>query len=417
MGGCASQQRVADRAHVDRARIASAQQVGALQRRAVDVEGAAARQQQAAGRIAPVAGQRRQAGDRAHRVAAAARALHAVVQADGARPHVPVVVRQPFDDAGADAADGRDPLRVVAQRALGQRVEAERVAVDIVAVEPAFADQDVHDAEGQRPVGPRQRRNVLVAALGRQRAVRIDGDQARAAPLGLLRPAPQVQVGGHRIAAPEDDLAAVLELLHVHADAGAQRVAQPEGAGLGADGAVEAAGAEPVEEALRHRLALHQTHRSGVAVRNDGLRIARRDGAQPHRDLVDRPVPGHRLEAAGALAADAPQRRQHAVGVVAAFQVAADLGAQRAAGGRMVRVAGNAHGDAPPGPGLHGDLHGAGIGAVVRTGGQDDFRRRSGRRAGAGHCFAHIRRHGRFSPIGAPPATACVRPRRGGFRT
>jgi hypothetical protein len=44
---------------------------------------ARARQQQAAGAVAPGAGQRGQAGDGAHGVAAAAHALHAVVQADG----------------------------------------------------------------------------------------------------------------------------------------------------------------------------------------------------------------------------------------------------------------------------------------------------------------------------------------------
>jgi hypothetical protein len=61
-------------------------------------------------------------------------------------------------------------------RARKQRVGAERVARDVVLVEPALARQHVDEAERERAVGARQQRNVLVALLGRQRAVRVDGD-------------------------------------------------------------------------------------------------------------------------------------------------------------------------------------------------------------------------------------------------
>ena len=64
-------------------------QVGPLERRAVDRKGAGRRQQRAASRIAPRADQRREAGDRAHGVAATGHPLHAVVEADRSRRVVP----------------------------------------------------------------------------------------------------------------------------------------------------------------------------------------------------------------------------------------------------------------------------------------------------------------------------------------
>ena len=75
----AVEQRVADRAHVDRARPA-ADQVGPLERVMVDRVRARRREQGAAGGIAPRTDQRGQARDRAHGVAAAGDALHAVVE-------------------------------------------------------------------------------------------------------------------------------------------------------------------------------------------------------------------------------------------------------------------------------------------------------------------------------------------------
>jgi hypothetical protein len=95
------------------------------------------------------------ARDRAHG-AAAVGALHAVVQANSGRPNVPVVVREPLDRLRRDPADrGRAFWRVLLCE-LGQLVEAERVALDVVAVEPAFANQHVHEAERERAVRPRQ---------------------------------------------------------------------------------------------------------------------------------------------------------------------------------------------------------------------------------------------------------------------
>ena len=250
--------------HVDRSRRA-ADEVGALERRDIDRIGARRRQQRAAGRIAPRADQRRQAGDGAHGVAAAGMALHAVVDADRRRPGRAVVARQ------RDHRLGRQCRRCCATRSGGysaarvaQRVEADRVAIDVVVIDEVLGDQHVHQAERERGVGARQERDVLVALFGRLAAIRVDGDELRAAALRFLRARPQVQVGRDRVAAPDEDQAAVLELLDVGPDDGADR-RDPAGlAGGRADGAVEQRRAEAMEEAAVHRAVLQEAHRARV---------------------------------------------------------------------------------------------------------------------------------------------------------
>ena len=111
IGRTLAQQVVADRAHVDRARLSGAEQVGALQRAAIDREPARRRQQQAAGAMPPGADEAGQDRDQAHRVAAAANALHAVVEADRCRSGRAVVTREAqhlFDpDTGKRVDTGR----------------------------------------------------------------------------------------------------------------------------------------------------------------------------------------------------------------------------------------------------------------------------------------------------------------------
>ena len=88
-------QRIAQTVHVDGARAAAGQQIGALQTAEIQVaEGAAGAQLDAAAMVAPGADQRRQAGDGAHGHAAAPVTLHAVVDADGRRPRGGVVAGQ-----------------------------------------------------------------------------------------------------------------------------------------------------------------------------------------------------------------------------------------------------------------------------------------------------------------------------------
>ena len=225
-------------------------------------------------------------------------------------------------------------------RPRGQRFEPQRVALDVVAIEPPFAHEHVHHAERERAVGTRQQRDVLVTLFRRQRTVRVDRDQPCAVPLGLLRAAPQVQVGRDNVGAPEDDQLRVLELLDVGAVACTERGSERFAARGGADRPIEEARAEFVEEALRHRLALHHAHRARVAVRHDALRIDGCDRTQARRDRFERLVPAYASEASLALATDALQRMEQPVRVIGALEITADLGAECAGGRRMRRIAG-----------------------------------------------------------------------------
>jgi len=80
-------------------------------------------------------------------------------------------------------------------------VPAQRVLRQVVVVQPVVLNQLVHERQRQRGVGAGQQGDVLVAFLGGFAAARIDADQLGAAPLGLLRIAPEVQVAGNRVAA------------------------------------------------------------------------------------------------------------------------------------------------------------------------------------------------------------------------
>ena len=230
----------------------------------------------------------------------------------------------------------------------------------------------MHHAQRQRGVGAGQQGDVLVALVGGFSAARVDADEARAIALGLLRQAPEMQVAGNRVAAPDQDQLGLGEELNLHPHLAAQRARERLAAGCGANGAVEQAGAQGVKKAPIHRFALHQPHGAGVAVGQDGLCVARGDGFQPRGDFIQRRIPRDRLEAPFALGAHAAQRRQDALGVVRALGVARHFGTQHAVGRRVRRVAAHAHGAAV----VHRGDQAAGVGAVVRAGADDLAHRR-----------------------------------------
>ena len=372
-----AQQVVADGAHVDRARHAAGEQVRALARRIVAHRREPARggQQQAAGAVPPRPRQAGQQRDQPRRIAAAAGALHAVVQPDRRRLGRAPVSRQRADRIGVQAADLGRTLRRPGLHPLAQGHPAGRVHMggDVVMVEPVVRHQLVHQRQRQRPVGAGPQRQVDVALVGRLGAARVDADQLRPGALGGLGEGPEMQVRRDRMAAPDDDQPALGEMPHQHADLAAIGGRQRVATGRGADGALELRGAQAVEEARRHALALQQAHRAGVAVGQDRLRVARGDRLQPTGDVGQRLVPARRLEAARALRAHAAQRRQHALGVMGALGVARDLGAERAVRRHMLGAALDAHD--PPGGVVHADLHRAGVGAVVGAGGADGAQR------------------------------------------
>ncbi len=370
LGRGGPQQVVADGGHVDGARGVR-QQVGPLQGRLVGGEGTGRGQLHAAGRVAPGAHQGRQAGDVAHRHAAAPHPLHAVVEANGHRlarlGRLAVEPGQFHHLVHRDAAHLGRAFRRPFGRPLLQLLKAQRVAGQVVMVQQVFLDQHVHHAQRQGRVRARHQGDVLVAFFRRQRAVGVDGNQSGAAPLGFLGPGPEVQVGSDGIAAPDQDQPGILELFQVGADGGAHRVLVPRRAGRGADGAVQQRCPQPVEEAGRHRLALQQAHGAAIAVGQDGFRRPRGDGLEAAGDGGQRLVPADALELALALLAHPAQRMQQALGVVGALRVARHLGAQHAGRGGMVGIPLDLGGH----PVFHGDQQGTGVGAVMRAGGAD----------------------------------------------
>ena len=401
-GAFGTQQIVADGRHVDGARCASREQVGTRQRGAIDTAGAGGRQEDAAGRMPKRPDQRRQAAHVAHGHAATVRPLHAVVDADQ-RPVAgscctPVVGRQRLDVGGLDAAEGRDALRREVGDARLQRREADRVPRHVVVVDPAVADQHVHQTERERAVGAGQQRDMRVALLGRERTIRIDRDQPRPVAPGGLRTTPEMNAGRDRVGAPEHDQLRVLHAFDLGADARTERVVVADRSGFGADVAMEPAGAELVEETAGHRLALDEPHRSRVAVRDDAFGVVGRDCAEPRGDGLECLVPADPREAPLALRADPLQRMQQAIRVIGALDVARHLRAQDPGGRRVVGIAADAQRAAV----AHVDQHRAGVRAVVRTGGTHgarravvDDRRRNDRARGDRRCGEGVGHDGR----------------------
>ena len=205
----------------------------------VDRVSARRREQGAARRIAPGTDKCGQARHGAHGIAAAVHALHAVIQANGGRLDRAVVAGKPNHLRGGDAAGLRNPLRRPLRRTRREFREAQGIAVDVIVVEQVLRDKDVHQSQRQRTVGAGQQRNVLVAFIRGGAAVGIYGDKLGAATLGLLHAGPQVQVGRDRVAAPDHDQLAVLELLDVHADGCAHGRCPARLARRGTDGAVQ----------------------------------------------------------------------------------------------------------------------------------------------------------------------------------
>ena len=115
-----AQQVVANGGHVDGARRAPGQQVWAVQRGAIHRKLPGAGQQQPARTVPPRTGERGQAGHGAHRIAAAAHALHAVVQADSGGLGGAVVAGELADLFDGDAAHLGRALGWPLQGALAQ---------------------------------------------------------------------------------------------------------------------------------------------------------------------------------------------------------------------------------------------------------------------------------------------------------
>ena len=96
---------------------------------------------------------------------------------------------------------------------------------EVLAVLRAHVDDHPQQPERERGVGARERRQVLVGALGRARAQRVDRDDVRAALARREHELPQVVAARERVRAPQQDQVGLGERLRVHPGRGPGRVA------------------------------------------------------------------------------------------------------------------------------------------------------------------------------------------------
>ncbi len=133
-----------------------------------------------------------------------------------------------------------------------------------------------------------------------------------------------------------------------------------------ADRALELGRAERVHDPRAHGVALDQPLRAGVGVGQDRLAaVLLAHARETGRHAIERLVPRNAPEAPLPLGALAHERMQQPLVRVDALQVVRHLAAEEPDGDRMVGVAGHLDGA----PVLHGHVHRAGVGTVVRAGG------------------------------------------------
>ena len=213
----------------------------------------------------------------------------------------------------------------------------------------------------------------MVGDLGGPRLVRVDHHEGRIPRLPRLGDVGHdVDLGGGRIATPDDDQVRLRHLArvraHVCADPGPPAVAGK----ARADGLVLPRIAHDVAEPI-DAVALHQAHGAGVVVGPDRLKAVRlRRADERVGDQVERIVPADGAEGAVALLAGALQRLREAPRVMHALGVARDLGADDA---RSVVVLPRAPDGTDPVRCQPLDLQRAGRRAVVGAGGGNEFAR------------------------------------------
>ena len=246
-----------------------------------------------------------------------------------------------------------------------QRLRAVGVAGQIGPVGEPIAKQHMHHRAGQCPIGARAEHEAHVGLLDSGGLVDIDGHDPSAALLaGPHRVRHHIDLRGDRVGAPDDDAVGLRHLARVGTGQtpGAGNKARP--GEVDADRRVEARIALGMGEAL-DAVAHHQTHRAGIVVGPDAFRAKVPFGREELVcDPIERLVPPDAGELAGALRPGAHQRMGQPVGMVDAFGVARDLGADHA---RRVGLARRTVDPSDAAAVDHLNLKGAGRRAVVRT--------------------------------------------------
>src|SRR5271165_2230884 len=227
--------------------------------------------QQPAANPAPGPGQRRQAGDRAHRLPAPGVPLDRHPDPDHRRLGGGVLPGQGADVIDRDAGLLRSPFRGVTLNALGQLLVSDGVIPDVGLIGESLADDDVHHGQRERAVGAGPDRDVPVRVRGRPVPDRVDHHDLGAAALRLGHERPQVQVRRDHVAGPDEDVAGVNQALRIHprGRADSHGVGRA-GAGV-AVGSLGDRGAELVEERVSYVQAVQDAFGPQVADRHDRL--------------------------------------------------------------------------------------------------------------------------------------------------
>ena len=356
---------LAEPRHAERARDGGPQVV-AIQGRPVHAEEPAGVVAGAAAGMAPVPRDPGDAGDGPDRHPPAPVPLEPHGQPDPRGAGVREPPPELHDGLDRKAGDARDALRRILEDALAERVPAERVARDEVPVLRALGQHDVQEAQRQRGIRARDRRQVGVRDPGGPGPDGVDHDEVGARLAGHRDAAPEMVVAGQRVAAPQDDELREAQRLGIHPHAVvAQRVAGPVPAGDRADRHQVPRGSEDVPQPAPCGIhALEEAHAAGADVGPDRLGAEfPDDGLEPPGDLVERVVPGDALELAPALRTDPPHRIEETLGRLGIGDVVVELRAQDAARERVLGIALEPH----RAPVLHGHDPAARVRAVHRA--------------------------------------------------
>ncbi len=184
----------------------------------------------AAALILPTAEHHRQRRDGMHGDGPVARPSEAVADAEEGARASPQQMRQGRDVVGRHAADRRRPFGRAGREMGFEPCRIVGIAIEIGAVREAVAEQHMHDAAGQRAVRARSHDQRDIGLAQRGIVVDVDRDDGRAP--GFARPhrmRHDVDLGHHRIGAPEHDAIGPLHLARISAGhaAVARHVAGP----------------------------------------------------------------------------------------------------------------------------------------------------------------------------------------------
>ena len=236
-------------------------------------------------------------------------------------------------------------------------------------VDKPVAAKHMHKAQGQGTVGAGLHAGEVVGIAGRRRLIGVDAPDFCAVLAGKLHVVTEVDVGGQHADAPENNEVTAVGLLGGRGQRAAHDVAIAARFCRRADGAVKARGAQLIEEAVAGTV-LDGAHGASIGVGQDSLGTERINNGFPLAgDGRNGGVPADRRKFPAALGADTFEGRRKACRRVHRALVARHLGAERAAGIAVARVA--FYFDNFIALGI--DKQPAAVGAVVGAGGFLDF--------------------------------------------